>query len=74
MKKGRIGIARRVHVIKIHDEQKSWGVSLCGGWSGHVRLAAPYEKITCRYCLSLMDQDDVLAEVLSSTIGKKVEC
>jgi hypothetical protein len=54
MRRGRIGVAQRVHLIKKYVSQPEvpmcalWGKSLCGKWCGLCKLTE--DKVTCKEC------------------------
>lgn len=53
--RGRIGIARRVHLLDQVDRPEfgAWGSSACGKWAGRVELVEEGAAVTCRDCAGL---------------------
>lgn len=53
--KGRIGMARRIHLLDQVDRPQ-WGVwasSACGSWAGRVEIVDPRQPVTCGACQRL---------------------
>jgi len=48
---GRIGVARRIHILSEYIAEKQYGVSLCGSWAGH--CVPTEEDATCYDCIKL---------------------
>ena len=46
---GRIGVAKRIHILSEYIPEKQYGVSSCGTWAGH--CVPTEEDATCYDCI-----------------------
>ena len=46
--RGRIGVARRVHLLEKYDPPAVWATSMCGKWAGAVQITE--DAVTCVDC------------------------
>lgn len=65
--KGRIGVARRIHLLDKVDrpEFNVWASSACGSWAGRVEIVDARQPVTCGACKKL-DPSKIKTENISN--------
>lgn len=53
-KKGRIGMARRIHYVLTFNDDTKDAVGACRKVSGPVEFVSPYTRATCPDCVGLL--------------------